>query len=199
MRFLIIILASLTFMASCREKSVSMQELQEYVTDPDNGLKKSVESKGMLVDVVYRPTDLVIAQQILSFNSDTSLVSELRKRYSKYHYFILSFSKGGKEALHQQGDQNVYSNLLQTLAFRMDQYAGLTGGGDTLDVADFQMDRTFGTAQATNLIVAFEKSPVTRENDIRFHLKEFGLGIGNHVFDFKAKDINASPCINFRR
>jgi hypothetical protein len=42
----------------------SEREVIEYVLDRRNGLQKSVSQNGVDVEVSYRPTDVVLAQQL---------------------------------------------------------------------------------------------------------------------------------------
>lgn len=193
-----LIVSVLLVATGCTQGPVTPEELQSYVIDPDHGLKKSIEVNGFRVDVTYRPRDLMVAQELRAIkDADTSVISKLRRQYEPYHYFVLSLSHNDKEVLNQLGDRQLYSDMLQRLAFQMRDYTAMTIGGDTLDVSDYQMDRTYGQSASNNILFAFPKAGAISNSDIRFHLKEFGLGIGTQVFVFNPSDIEAAPNVEF--
>ena len=107
----------LTF--SCNSKLVTEDELKRYVVDKGNGLTKKVETENYRVQMTYRPTDLLVAQELGS-SHDTASIGKLRKKYGNHNYFILSLSKNEREAI-QAGTMpyDQFSELLQTISFRM--------------------------------------------------------------------------------
>lgn len=178
---------------------LTSEELTNYIADPDNGLVQHGELNGYSIDVTYKPTDLLVQQEI-DDQTDASKIKVVRNKYSKYYYFILSLSKNNKEALHQvEGGVDQYSELVQTLSFRMGGYVNLTTSAqDTISTTDFVMNRTYGLSSATNLLFVFNKEKTIDKDWVQFNLNEFGLGIGNQRFRFKTQDLNNAPGIKFQ-
>lgn len=172
------------------------EELTKYIANEDNGLIKKAEINDTKIEVTYRPTDLWVHQELDSEAADTAKVSELRNKYSSYYYFIVSLSRNNKEALHQAGDFGTYSELVQTMSFRMAEYVTLTTARqDTIPVGDFMLNRTYGLSPATDLLFVFSKEKAKDKEWVQFNLNEFGLGIGNQRFRFRTKDIENAPKI----
>lgn len=181
-------------------KHYSEADLQEYVLTEDNGLTKIYESGEAKIVVTYRPTDLLVAQELGNVsNYSIEEIQALRNKYGQYAYFILSISSGNKEALYSGNlAYEQFSNLVQNLAFRLDQYANLTtSASDTIPVADFVFPRTYGAGSATSLMAVFNKQDFTKSKWVQFNLKEMGLGLGNRKFRFVTQDIESAPNIDF--
>jgi hypothetical protein len=176
----------------------SIQALNDYISDPAHDLSQTVESNGYRISLTYRPTDLLVTQDVGENVHDSSAVNTLRKKYNNYYYFLLSLSRDGKEALHQVGGMSEYSELVQTLSFRMANYVTLTtASADTVPVGDFILNRTYGLSQSTDLLFVFNKEKTIGKEWVQFNLNEFGLGAGNQRFRFRTKDLEELPGIDF--
>jgi hypothetical protein len=184
---------------ACAPSQLSKDELVEYIRDEENGVKHSATLGKTVVDVQYRPTDLWVAQELNGETPRPSQVDSLRKKYDHYYYFILSLSRNNKEALHQVDEGfGQYSELVQTLSFRMPEYVTLTTAAqDTIPVGDFMLNRTYGMSSATEVLFVFSREKVTDQEWVQFNLNEFGLGIGNQRFRFKRSDLEAVPALAF--
>ena len=165
----------------------------------ENGLTKSSVSEGYQTKIVYKPTDLLVAQELKGVPvPGEDKVGELREKYGQYHYFVLSISKGDKEVL--TGGGPGFGELLQTLSFRMGALVNLTTASrDTIPVADYAFQRTFGMSSATSLLFVFPREELKEDEWIQFNLKEFGLGLGNQNFRFSANNFKNVPEINFNK
>jgi hypothetical protein len=186
-------------LSGCASQELSLDELQSYIADEDNGLQLSAEANGTKISVTYRPTDLWVHQEISDAAVDKTVVDALRKKYSAYYYFIVSFSRNNKEAVHQMNSMEDYGDLVQTMSFRMSQYAVLTTAKqDTIPVSDFMMNRTYGLSSSTDVLFAFNKEKVKANDWVQINLKEFGLGLGNQRFRFITKNLEETPFLHFQ-
>jgi hypothetical protein len=166
--------------------------------DEDNGLIQRSEINGYSIEVFYKPTDLLIHQEVNGEDADDTILKSIRSKYEPYYYFTLNLSRDKKEALQVNGDMGQYSELVQTLSFRMNGYVNLTTTAqDTIPTGDFILNRTYGMSDATSLLFVFNKEKAQDQDWIQFNLNEFGLGVGNQRFRFRTKDIEAAPKINF--
>lgn len=165
--------------SSC-SKELTEDELESYLADPSNGLTQMQEVNDLTIEVAYRPTSLLLSDQI---NPNKSSLPQ---------YYLLVISRKGQEILDPTRGFSTYSSLLQTLAFRPQEYIRLTTArGDTLLPSNAILERTYGMGSSTRLLVTF---PVKNDKqDVLFHLGEFGLHTGNVFFSFRAEDINAVP------
>jgi hypothetical protein len=184
--------------SSCSPKKFSAEELQAYIIDEENGTSLTEELNGTKVTVTYRPTDLWVSHEIDHEVVSMPEIDSLRKRYSDYYYFTVSLSRNNKEALHQVNNMGEYSELVQTLSFRMPQYVTLTTAKqDTIPVGDFILNRTYGLSSTTDLLFVFNKKKAAGTDWVQFNLNEFGLGLGNQRFRFSTMDLEETPQINF--
>ncbi len=187
-------------LCSCAPDTLSKKELQEFVLNPENGLIKTIDSGGIQMTVTYRPNDLFVWQE-LGGNRDPRIIDSLRGKYERNLYFVLSFSSGRREVLGNSGNSlEAFSGALQTMAFRMTEYVFLSDSKrNTIELADFALDRTFGYASSTNILLVFNlpKNLLGVTPTVEVHVDEFGLGLGNQRFEFMSKDITRCPGIKF--
>lgn len=179
---------------------LSEDDLKAFVLDKDNGLSKEHELKGMKSVVTYRPSDLLVVQETRGETIvDSVELTRLKIKYKNYYYFFLSLSKNSEEAEYQQGSgYGQFSELIQTMAFRMDQYVNMTTNErDTIPVGDYIYPRTFGMSNASTLMFAFNKEKAIGKEWVQFNMKEFGLGVGNQNFRFRVEDLENAPKIKF--
>lgn len=182
----------------CTSSSLSEEELVYFVLDEDNGLRKSLQSEGYRTEIIYRPTDLLVAQEVKGDPPSEEKISSLKKKYGLYHYFELNISKGKKEALITGGGDN-FNELIHTISFRMGENVNLTTSRqDTILISDYIHQRTFGLAKSNSLLFVFRRDEHQDDEWIQFNLKEFGLGLGNQSFRFETSNLNKSPKINFQ-
>lgn len=182
-------------LVSCASET-SVDDLKSFLRNSEHGLIQSVSSAGFEITVAYRPTDIWVYNDLRGARYTDSTVESLRRKYDKYYYFLLSLSKGGKEALQTSSIDN-YADVLRTMSFRMPEFVTLTTSArDTTYVADFMLDRTNSMAHSTDILFAFERSDVRAEH-LRFNLAEFGLGAGELHFNFQTEDMMSTPQIDF--
>jgi hypothetical protein len=194
MRFLILFV--LLAGVACSSGPMTVAELEAYVKDQENGLTQAVESNGYSIRVTFRPTDLWVKQEIGEERfPDAQELAKLRSKYNAYYYFIVSLSRNDKEALHQlEGGMEQYSDLVQTLSFRMPQYTTLTtSASDTIPVGDFMLNRTYGLSRSTDLLFVFSREKAGDDAWVQFNLNEFGLGTGNQRFRFDREKLDKAP------
>ncbi|MEM7552004.1 MAG: hypothetical protein AAF363_20140 [Bacteroidota bacterium] len=196
--FLILLLGIL----SCEgDSSVSSEkDLQAYVLEEDHGLIKSEQFGNTNISVTYRPTDLLVSQELGNEISEEQ-IKELRNKYGNYHYFILGLSSGDKEVLYGGGlDYGRFSDLVQQLSFRMGSYVNLTTSTqDTIPLADYVFPRTYGIGSETNLLMVFNAEKTKNTDWLQFNLNEFGMGLGNQRFRFRKEDLENIPTIDFNK
>ncbi|MEP5363803.1 MAG: hypothetical protein ABJQ37_08190 [Reichenbachiella sp.] len=189
-RYLIVLL----FLVACSSPSyLTEEELGQFVLEPSNGLIKQSEANGLELQVYYKPTGLLVAQELNSAE-DTSQYRILNKKYGKYAYFILDLSSNNKNALYESGSYDRFSENLQTLAFRMDQYANLTTSkSDTIPVGDFIYPRMYGMSSSATVMFVFNREKINEADWVSFNLSEFGMGSGNQQFRFDVDDLEQVP------
>jgi len=185
---------------SCSPSALTEAELKQYVLEPDNNLIQEETINDVNVRITYRPTDLLVAQELTNV-TDTTHISLLRAKYNKYYYFVLSLSKNQREAI-QAGTmpQAQFSELLQTISFRMAAYVNMTTNTrDTIPLADYVYNRTFGMGSSNDLLLVFNKEQAKPADWLQINLAEFGLGVGRQALRFKCRQLDEVPQIDFTK
>ncbi len=195
MRYIFLFLC--IWQAGCRQAPPSSAKAyMEYLSDTKNGLKKVEMRNDIQVTALYQPTDLMVLNELEASAYATAAASpdSLKNKYMNISCFALAFSKHGREALDMNKGYGEYSALLQTLSFNMKDFILLTTDrNDTICVNDYLFQRTFNMSPANMLLLVFPAEKIRASEQLRLHVREFGLNTGNITFDFKTKNILNTP------
>lgn len=200
-RTLIICLLLLTILTSCTPETVETEEeLLTYVRDEDHGLYQKQERNGLEVSLMYRPTDLVINQELQSKKTITQPeIQKLKEQYGPYAYFVLSYSDRGKEALYTRSQgQGDFSEKLRRLSFRMGEYVHMTTSQkDTLYLKDSYYPRMHGMGTSSRVLLVFDRAKIEQSEWASLHVKDVGFGTGRMHFKINTKEIKDIPGLEF--
>lgn len=190
----------LAILASCANKSFdTTEELSAYISDEENGYYYKKEVNGVNYTLQYRPTDLLVHQEIGDSISEP-VIKQLREKYSKYIYFNLSISLNDQELL-----SNVVSNkeqfrqMVNDLLFNMDHKAHFySQGKDTLEMADFVYPRMYGMTNATTILIVYPRDEHFLEEDsLNFTIEDLGLNTGEVKFKIANNPLKNEPTLRF--
>jgi len=192
-RLLYLLLLLCAAMACTKVQTV--EDLQAYVKDPDNGLRKEREIGRVKMSVTYRPTDLLVKQSLSSKPTDGEIDS-LRRDFGKMVYFVLSMSAEKREVEGYALPKNGFSDRFHTLAFEMGNYVRLiTEAKDTIPVADYFYQRTFGAGESSDLLFLFDQAKLQKSSSFKIQVDDFGLGVGDQNFKFQTDNIKDTPSL----
>ena len=195
----ILTVSCLAAVLGCQSLPKTPEELTTYVQDPEHGLLQEKEVGAVRMQVQYRPTDLLVNQELQHDYSEEK-VAALRHKYGQYAYFILSYSQENKEALYQPTSYGQFSETLQNLAFRMDRFAQLTTAQqDTVPIADFVYPRTYGYGGSTQVMLVFDRKNIPDTEWVQLVVDDVGLGAGSQRFRFRTQDIDLPLSVSFNR
>jgi hypothetical protein len=183
---------------SCSQPDyLSESGLSKFISEGDK-FSKTISANQTEIKITYKPTDLLVAQELRSVKDPSSQqISEVRNKYGSHYYFIISFSYNDAEVLNPSAvGQGHFSTLLQTMSFRMGEVINLTtSANDTIPVADYIYNRTFGLSRSTDLLFVFDKEKAKGREWIQINLDEFGLGVGKQSVQFQVNDLETTPKI----
>ena len=186
--------------ASCGSKSFdSSEELWAYLSDTENGYHQEKEVNGIRCALTYKPTDLLVAQELGEGYTATD-VQKLRKKYGEYLYFNLSLSANGQEILNQKvGNRAEFGAMVNQLAFGMGEKVNLISQGkDTIPLLDYVYPRMYGMGQSTDMLLVYKREKKAKAQDyLRFTLEDLGFGTGEIAFNLDTKKIQQQPRLNF--
>lgn len=182
---------------SCSHKKFNDSEaLIDYILNPINGyiLNKSVN--GVEFKIIYRPTDLMVAQEIDSYRN-TKLIDSLREKYNKHYYFNLSLSKNNKALLSQQmKDQQEFGAMVKKLSFGMNQNIFITTKEkDTVRMSDYIYPRLYGLSKNTSMLLIFPKKDIENSEHIKLTIKDIGFQTGEVSFKYNTQILKNEPTL----
>lgn len=184
---------------SCQQKKFeSKEELIDYLSNPENGyfFKKSVN--GYDFSLMYRPTDLLVEQELGNKTTTQVTVDSLREKYNKYLYFNLSMSRNNQELLSTAPkNRNEFGAMVNQLAFGMGNKVHLfTASKDTIPLADYIYPRLYGMGNATTMMFVYPRDKkITNTDFLNFTVEDLGLYTGEVKFKIDRKKIYKQPTI----
>jgi hypothetical protein len=188
------------FLSSCsRPGKTDKEGMYAYLNKPSHGLQHEEEKNGIKAKIRYQPQELLVMQEWEhAEKQDSSLLDSLRRKYNAYRYFVLELSKDNKEVIRELGSFGRYSDMLQVMAFQMQQYVNITTAArDTVTLSDYVFQQTYGMSNANSLLFVFPAAELQKAGAYDINVGEFGLGIGNLHFHFREEDIKEVPELDF--
>lgn len=176
------------FCNACQTRPMDEAGLMAYVRQEDNGLTRKVEYDDFKLEASYRPTDLIVKQQM--DKGTASEIDSLRKAYAPYLYFVLSLESGEKDL--ETGfamDLGSFAKKISYLSSSFSESIVLATDTKTYSVTDYLYTRSYGTGPSKFLVI-FEK-PV--ENNFELVVEGHALGFGKVKFPFKQADLDKAP------
>ena len=187
-------------LVSCNKTFDKPQEMAEFIADPDNGYCYTKKAGGVDYTLQYRPTDLLVEQEI-GQNPKPGTIEQTRKKYEKYLYFNLSMAMNKKELLNNlAADKERFGQMLSELSFGMDQKIHLyTATKDTIAMSDFSYPRMFGISDATTILVAYPRDEkYMNEKYMDFTIEDLGLYTGEIKFRIDMSKLRTEPQLRFK-
>jgi glucose dehydrogenase len=195
----LLFLTLLLIVTSCAKTFDTPEEMNDYIKDEDNGYNYKKTIVGVDYVLQYRPTDLLVKQELGDKGSPTQ-VHELRQKYNKYLYFNLSMSKNNQELLNGVArDKAKFGQMVNELAFGMEESVHLyTPEKDTLVMTDFIYPRMYGMSNATSIMIVYPRDAKFMNQDyLNFVIEDLGLDTGDVKFKLNTKALKNEPQLQF--
>lgn len=197
-----VLVVLMIFIASCgKKKFETTEDISDYLKDETNGYRYTKEVNGVSYTLQYRPTDLLVHQELGDSISE-SKVNELRDKYGKYLYFNLSMSANGQELLSNVAyDKNKFGKMVNDLAFYIDEKVHLfTVTKDTLEITDFIYPRMYGMSNSTTIMLVYPRDEkYLKEKYLNFTIEDLGFYTGEVRFKIHTKPLQNEPKLNFKQ
>lgn len=187
---------SIFFLVACKAPEFDdKKELLEYLQDESNGYSKRKEVNGVVFELTNRPSDLLIAQELESYEPDSSK-RRIKEKYTGKLYFNLSISKNNKELLNSfQNSNKSFSELVRELSFEMgSKLRLLTEKRDTIEMIDYVYPRMYSLTNSTTLMVVFPVNESVKSSaDVKLVFDDIGFNTGKVSFIFNTKKLLNPP------
>lgn len=184
----------------CANPSVDEPALRAYVQDPAHGLSHQVEAGPVTVTCTYRPSELLVAQELARTSQPPSAVTldSLRRAYAGKTYFALSLAQNGVEIENRYlPNEQAFTQALTYLStgIAADMFL-VTLARDSIPALAAIYPRQYGATGRSTVLLVFN----TRQLDLRegFHLtfRDRQFDLGTLHFPFAAADWQALPPLN---
>jgi hypothetical protein len=195
MKFFLLVIA-LGLCACGKQKITTEQGLKDYVVDPENGLVKQQQKNGVELEVIYRPAELVLAQQLQAVTTTEERIKTM-KNFDSLSYFIIKLSRAGQEIENMYaGDPGKFQRVVDYLSFSLAPHVFIIHREDTITAYDAVYARSFGSATSTSVMTVFDTRLKEKSGVIRFCLDDAELDVGFNEFEFDLDNIKKAPTIN---
>nr|AGM16421.1 putative lipoprotein precursor [uncultured bacterium] len=183
----------ISLFTSCSEKrTLSEEELRLYVQNPENGLISKVEKNGALVELSYRPKELIIAQEV-GYADPIKWEGE-EKRLDSVEYFILRLSKNGDEIENGYvSEPEKYNTILNYLNGPVSGDLRLYVSNRVVKAESAIFVPSFGSGTATSVMVLFRQNLAEIDESFSVVYDDSILGLGRCEFSFAADAIKNIP------
>lgn len=199
-RFLAL-LVTIVFFYNCTSKTFeSTDTMWKYLRATKNGYLHEKNVNGYDFSLLYKPTDLLVVQELGEDTSDTKKVTELRKKYQQYIYFTLSISRDNKELLSTTPkNRQEFGQLVNDLAFGMgNKVQVFTQKKDTLALLDYVYPRMYGMSTATTMLFVYPRDKKYLQDDYLYiTVEDLGTYTGEVKFKLPTKKIKNEPILKF--
>lgn len=195
-RYLFYILILL--LLNCTSKTFeSTDSIWVYLKDTDNGYLHKKSVKGYDFSLLYKPTDLLVYQELTEKErDDEKRIEELRDKYRQYIYFTLSISRGNKELLSvTPRNRQEFGKMVNDLAFGMGNKVHVfTPKKDTLELLDYVYPRMYGMSQATTMLFVYPRDKkYLKEKYLNVTIQDLGTYTGEVKFKIPTNKIQNEP------
>ena len=175
-------------------------DLIMYIQDAQNGYTQHKTINGVKYTLLYRPTDLLVKQELGDASASAAQVQTSREKYKNYLYFNLSMSMHNQELLSvAPKNQNEFGAMVNQLAFGMQDKVHLfTAQKDTIELADYIYPRMYGMSRATTMMFVYPRNDVQQKAAyLNFTIEDLGLYTGEVKFKIDTKTLKNEPQLKF--
>lgn len=183
-----ILVLSLMLQFGCKPARLEEQALMAYMQEEENGLVKKATYGAFVISAYYKPTDLIVKQQLQK--NTLREIDSLRSAYKQYMYFILAIEKDGKDLETSFAlNASSFAEKILYLTSAFPENIRLMAGSQQQTLEDYLYTRSYGSGPSQFLLVF--KRPA--ENTFTLTVKGHELGFGQVDFTFAKADINNIP------
>ena len=184
-----------TILIGCGRKSITDKELLDYALDADNGLLQREEKSNTVLEMYYKPKELVMKQELLGI-SDAKTIADVTARFDSLDYFVLRLARAGKEIeTSYASDPQRFNDVINYLSYYMAEDLSLINDRDTVPVLDIVYVRGFGATDATSVMAVFNSKLKTKDGIAKVVFNDQKLGTGLNEFEFNTDDIKNIPSL----
>jgi hypothetical protein len=171
-----------------------------YLTDPAHGLTHTTEVNGTTITCAYRPTELLVLQDLAGSQAATPATRDsLARAYAGKTYCTLTLARNGSEVENQFiNDPARYQQAISYLntGIAADAVLATTPQDSVAAVASMYV-RQYGTTGHSTVLLVFDTHQLMPQQGFHLTLRGQRLELGTIQFAFAAADLAALPALQF--
>lgn len=183
----------LVFILSSCEKSLEQKDYAAYVTNPENGLKKTQVIGDFEISALYEPVDFILSKEFSL--EDKQGIEQRRTELASFEHFQfrIKLLEGGNILNHDETMSCNESSRVNHFSFEATGDFMLIAGGDTLPCKLAHYSRNYNLTPTIDLTLSFPKANET--NDLKLIYTDSQFSIGKVKFLFERERIEDTPAL----
>lgn len=191
-----IIIGSFWFsITSCSKNSLGKADYISYIEDPANKASVVREKNDVQYKLIYCPSDYIIAQE---FKVDEVKEASFRKRENDlkdldYFKLRIKIKNSNKEVvLHNTSNEQEAKEAYEYLSYGFDQniYTVRNAQADTIPVALYHFERTYGVVPYVDVLFAFKKDTTNKDEMLKIFINDVVFTNSTLSFEFEKEQLN---------
>lgn len=176
----------------CNPDSISEDELKKYITNPSNGLIKKIDKGDIVLEMLYKPDDLILLQELDDIQDHDERLLAIAK-YDSLDYFILTIAKQGQEIESSYVNSGQFVEVINYLGGGISEDISLLIGDESNKVLSVAYVGSFGMANKTQVMCVFNSFLLSKHGKASIHFDDSILGTGLNIFEFSIDQIKKTP------
>ncbi|MBO2009605.1 hypothetical protein [Hymenobacter negativus] len=176
-------------------------QYRAYLANPAHGFTQTQEANGISVTCTYRPTDLLVSQELAqNANSTTSAqLDSVRRSYAGKTCFALALAKDST-AIENQFATNPTA-FTQTLTYLSNGIAAdvflVTSPRDSVPALVSMYPRQYGNTPRSTVLLIFDTHQLNLEQGFHLTFRSTAFNLGTLRFPFPAATLADLPALKF--
>lgn len=185
--------------AACSASAADPAQYRAYLADPAHGLTHTQTVNSVTVTCTYRPTDLLVAQEVEAAANTVSApqLDSLRRSYAGKTYCVLALAKDSV-AIENQFATNATA-FAHTLAYLNTGIAAdvflVTSPRDSVPALASMYPRQYGTTGRSTVLLIFDTHKMRPQQGFHLTFRGTAFGLGTLRFPFTAASLAAVPAL----
>ena len=192
----LLVLLILSGLAACGKQALQPSDYVKWVNDPDNGLIKKKTIHPLEVEVLYKPIDYVIANELRTNDIAAETYNNRRAALGSMLYYTLKLGiEGGQEDVTNYGVSNASAQQerLAYLSFSLQKDIQLVEAGDTLNCQLFHFERAYDLVPYRTFVLGFDLKAATKNADKTLIIEMPYFKTGPVKLTFENSDLESIP------
>jgi hypothetical protein len=168
----------LVFLGACRPSALPEDKYLNWMKDQKNGCHKVKKVGDISLEVQYKPTDFVMAEEIDGRMLSAQEYSNRKKEIDGLQYFDLRIKDNSGLIEGETGSKQEMNERLYYFSYEFENDLTLIDGNDTLPCVLYHFERTYNLKNTRNFVIGFEKKNRKEMEDKCLVIDSRALGLG---------------------